>query len=950
PSGTFTLLCCGALPNLLVSTRFNTMSQTVVGSSISFTHKMLSEMRGAMLLVVTLMPFSCLHFPLKFAAELGSNSPPQRNWKGIAIALLKQGGENELANSSENRLSLEDLFRKEFIVHNPEAKWINEFTKERDKFSVQKLQALPSQSPHKILDELVAVKSLSQWLLSESKCTTTSDDKVDFTARLLSPFFSSPKTKYAKHVLITEHRLVVLIFHSRELGSFCSSALLLNENTAVVYKTRNGHVVELNVETNTTTLLLENTTFVTFKASRYSVSPDLRFVLMAYDVKQVFHYSYTASYVIYNIHTREVWELNPPEVEDSVLQYAAWGVHGQQLIYIFENNIYYQPDVKSSSLRLTSSGKEGIIFNGIADWLYEGKLDEYICLLKQMKEELLHSHIAHWWSPDGERLAFLTINDSLVPNMVIPRFTGGLYPKGKQYPYPKAGQTNPTVKLFVVNLYGPAHTLELMPPDSFKSREYYITMVKWISNTKAVVRWLNRAQNISILTVCETTTGACTRKYEMQSDLWLPKQNEEPVFSKDGSKFFMTVPVKQGGRGEFHHIAMFIVQAKSEQISVRHLTSGNWEVIKILAYDENTQNIYFLSTEESPRGRQLHSVSTVGSLNRQCLSCNFLKDQCTYFSAKFSPMNRHFLLHCKGPGVPVVSVHRTSNTEKFYILENNPVLKEVVFKKKNYKTEIKMLHIEDYEFPLQLSLPKDFTDRNQYALLLIIDEAPGSQLVTDKFHIDWDSVLVNSDNVIVARFDGRGSGFQGLKILQEVHRCLGSVEVKDQIAAVESLLKQPFIDPKRLGIFGKGYGGYITSMILKSSERLFKCGAVVAPITDMKLYASAFSERYLGIPSKDEITYQASSVLHNLHGLKEVDLLIVHGTADAKVHFQHSAELIKHLIKAGANYTMQIYPDEGHNIASEKSKYHLYSTILGFFSACLKEETPILPQEPEEDE
>ncbi|MEQ2238781.1 Inactive dipeptidyl peptidase 10, partial [Ilyodon furcidens] len=92
-------------------------------------------------------------------------------------------------------------------------------------------------------------------------------------------------------------------------------------------------------------------------------------------------------------------------------------------IYIFENNIYYRSHVKSSSLRLTSSGKEGVIFNGIADWLYE--------------EEILQTHVAHWWSPDGERLAFLVLNNTLVPNMVLPRFTGTTYPKQKQYPYPK---------------------------------------------------------------------------------------------------------------------------------------------------------------------------------------------------------------------------------------------------------------------------------------------------------------------------------------------------------------------------------------------------------------------------------------------------------------------------------------------------------------------------------
>uniref|UniRef100_A0A9J8AEW9 Dipeptidyl-peptidase 10 (Non-functional) n=1 Tax=Cyprinus carpio carpio TaxID=630221 RepID=A0A9J8AEW9_CYPCA len=783
-------------------------------------------------------PLNVLNVPSarsKRAADLAGMSPPQRNWKGIAIALLVILVVCSLITMSVilltpgTTLTVEDLFSTGFYVHDPEAHWINE--------------------------------------------------------------------------------------------------------SEVIYRNHHGHVIRFNIVTNETEIVLKNTTFDTFKATRYSISPDMKYVLFAYNVKQVYRHSFTASYIIYSIHTREVLQLDPPEVLNSKLQHAAWGVQGQQLVYIFENNIYYQSDVRSNSLRLTSSGKEGVIYNGITDWLYE--------------EEVLHTHVAHWWSPDGERLAFLVLNDSLVPNMVLPTFTGSTYPKGKQYPYPKAGQPNPMVKLFVVNLYGPTHTLELTPPDELKLREHYVVMVKWISKTKTAVRWLNRAQNVSILTVCDSTTGACIKRHEEASEVWLSKQNQEPFFSRDGSRFFLTVPVKQGGRGDFHHVAMFTSQARADQNEVRHLTSGNWEVTQILAYDENSQSIYFLSTEGSSTRRQLFSVSTVGLFPRRCLTCELNKAHCTFFSAIVSPTNQHVLLHCKG----MKTNYYLLPHDNYYILENNSVLKAALRYKRIQLLEYRSVQTDHFGNVLLRSADKrvsaDLADRVNFFSVFISDTAPGGQQVNDRYSLDWDSVLVSSDNVIVARLDGRGSGFQGQKVLQEVHRRLGSVELQDQLTAVEYLLKLPYIDRTRIGVFGRGYGGYIALLLIKSTESLFKCAAAMSPVTDWNLYASAFSERYLGFPLQDDSRYQHYSLYFFFFFLLILLMLVF---SAANVHFQHMAELIKNLVKVGANYTLQIYPDEGHFL-SKSSDRHMASTLSSYFRSCLQEEVlPISEEEEEEEE
>ncbi|KAM7379359.1 hypothetical protein PAMP_004921 [Pampus punctatissimus] len=721
----------------------------------------------------------------------------------------------------------------------------------------------------------------------------------------------------------------------------------LNDNE-LLYRTRDGDVVRLNVDTKERIIIVPNQLLERSRAAKYQVSPDMQHVLLAFEVKPIYQHSYVAKYIIVSLVTKETWPLTPPEVHDAVLQFAGWGPRNQQLIFIFENNIYYRATVESRSIRLVSTGKEGVVFNGLPDWLYE--------------EEILQTHIAHWWSPDGLRLAYMTINDTLVPKMEVPFFTGSPYPSSLEYHYPKAslqlqshnsnslenaGEENPVVYLSVVSLNGPLHTVVMKKPDDPRiGREYYITMVKWATSTKLAVNWLNRAQNNSILTLCEATTGVCIKKHEDESESWLHRQNEAPLFSHDGHKFFFTRAIPQGGRGKFFHISMSTSMPNTSTDILQSLTSGDWDVTSILAYNHERNLIYFLSTEDDPKRRHLYSADTIPPFNRCCLSCEI---KCGYVDVSFSHNIHYFLLNCKGPDIPSVAIYSTKDKQKVFDVETNERVNHTYNNMQMPRVEYETITIDDYTLTMQILKPAGFVDTAHYPLLLLVDGTPGGQMVTEQFQIDWATVLVSSFSTIVIRFDGHGSGFQGTNLLHKVRRKLGKLEERDQLEALRFISKEPYIDKNRMGVYGKAYGGYLATMLLSSEEfTQLKCGTAVSPITDFELYASAFSERYLGSKT-DSRVYTMANLGQRAGQLQEKQYLIIHPTADEKVHFQHTAKFINHLISKKANYTLQIYPDEGHFLHSDETKKHLSQSLVNFFQECFREPEILTADQQEED-
>ncbi|XP_069009657.1 dipeptidyl peptidase 4 [Embiotoca jacksoni] len=680
-----------------------------------------------------------------------------------------------------------------------------------------------------------------------------------------------------------------------------------------LHKARDGNIFLHNAETKEESLYLSNSTFAQVDATDYLLSGDYKYIAFESNYTKKWRHSFTASYSIYDRESSTfVTLVNLPPV----VQYFAWAPKGNQYAYVLDFNIFLKSSVTSETVQVTHNGKKNEVLNGVPDWVYE--------------EEVFASNGAIWWSSTGKYLAYAEFNDTEVHKVEFSWYGSEQYPETVAVPYPKAGSNITKVKLFVVDTTNPSRRTQLVAPAAVAAGDHILCSVTWVTDERVAVQWLTRKQNYVVVQIYDFDGSSWKekQKFEQTSKTgWIGHYMPLPLFfSEDKLSFYKVMSDTQG----FKHIH-YVKDGKATPI-----TSGKWEVIYISKLTKDA--IYFVSNEHKgiPVNRNLYKVGIVSSPSApECLTCNLYKDRCQYNSAYFSFDASYYRMDCYGPGLPLYTLmdNRGSGAE-LSTLEDNKELENMLSKFQMPTMQYGTLKVAGFDLWYEMMLPPNFKRSKKYPLLIDVYAGPCSQSVEYRFKLNWATYLSSSFGIIVASFDGRGSGYQGDEILHSIYRRLGTFEVEDQITAVRKFIDMGFIDKSRIAMWGWSYGGYVTSMALGAGTGLFKCGIAVAPVAKWEYYDAVYTERYMGKPTENSDSYKNSTVTSRAKNFKTVDYLLVHGTADDNVHFQQAAQISRALVDEQVDFEAMWYTDRDHTLRGS-AYHHIYTLMSHFLQKCL---------------
>uniref|UniRef100_A0A336K9H3 Venom dipeptidyl peptidase 4 n=1 Tax=Culicoides sonorensis TaxID=179676 RepID=A0A336K9H3_CULSO len=709
-------------------------------------------------------------------------------------------------------------------------------------------------------------------------------------------------------------------------------------NDKMIFRDKIGNVILHNVRTNSSQILIPSDKEPLNQGVTFSLSYDEKFLLVARDYRKLFRSSFSAIYDILNVATGEVKELQVGGVQAPLLL-AEWNPKSNGIIFNYNYDLYYKKSPEETEIRITTDGKP-TIYNGVPDWVYE--------------EEVFSSNTAYWFSPDGNLLSFIKFDDTQVPFIDLPIYgpAGRLefqYPNSRFVHYPKSGAPNPKVTLIVANLEdlsaGRAVDLTVINPPSEVTDEHIIATVAWADNSNLITVWMNRIQNKAVIRKCQLDT--CETIASLESNTGWIELFTQPLFNADGSAMaILASQPQENDGGPYRHVTMIPVEANGKQIP---LTKGKFVVTELMKWNPDSNTIFYTANmANSSESKHLFAIKGEANAEPQCLTCglisSYTKRPQDYFDADFSKDGSFFILSHKGPDIPEEFLYTFKEVtgkielQRLSLWEKNEHLEDLVSNKAVPQTEIHEIPITgtDFTAKVMLQVPRtiDRSGRVKYPMLVDVYGGPDSFSVVKKFTLDWGSHLASNKSIIYARIDGRGSGLRGDKLLHQIYKKLGTVEIQDQINTARKLSETlPYIDPNRIGIWGWSYGGYASGLALaKDTDKTFKCAASVAPVTDWMYYDSIYTERFMDVPQKNLQSYIDSRLSTMAEGFRDKQYLLIHGTLDDNVHFQQSMALAKSLEKADILFKEVSYPDEDHGLVGVRP--HLYHTLGKFFNDC----------------
>lgn len=583
---------------------------------------------------------------------------------------------------------------------------------------------------------------------------------------------------------------------------------------------------------------------------------------------------------------------------------------GRWVSFIRDNDIY-AIDWRNDSLSRLTFGATDTLLNGPLSWVYWEEIYD-------------RKSLPYCWSPDSRCIAYLQTDDSPVSVSTFVHFRPATQRVVRQR-YPKAGQTNPRVRLGVVDISSGKTTW--MDADQYE----YLARFNWLPDSSALaVQTLDRRQSELKLLIADRKSGRSHKVLTETQPAWI-NLNDALYFLRDGKRF-----IWMSERDGYQHLYLYWRDGHL----VRQLTEGDFMVLSaegalvmgnrgLVAVDEKEGWVYFASNRRALKERHLYRIRLDGTgLER-------LTQKEGVHAVRFSPSNEYFLdvySSCSNP--PSLTLCRADG-QKIQVV--SPSAKNLIEDFKISYPEFRTFPADNgLELPAMITWPMDFSPERKYPVIIYVYGGPGAQQVVERWRSRWLwHSLLAQEGFIVCVFEVRAGMGKNKALETSVYkRAYGMQNVKDILAGVRWLKTMPFIDSERIGIWGASGGGCTTLYTMTHSD-VFKAGIAVAPVSDWHFYDTIYTERYQSTPHDNPEGYrETSSVLaaSNLKGR----LLIIHGTYDDNVHPQNTYAFIDELIKHNIPFELMIYPWRKHGISDHAARIHRYTLMLDFWRRNLK--------------